>query len=208
MALDIEPIQQPTAIEPLTPQPEEVTAPAPTEAEAVDLSDELLKIPAIQALFAGSPPAVSGSIKQFEKRPEAKAILANRDPLMRAGMGFYRSLDGETAAIFNQFYISGEEIKAADQEGRLQEIAPPFDAINDKISKSGKENPIMSAKGPQGGLKTAPVPQPVQSGSGLSASAQRKLMTERLGNISPGSPTSGPAPGSGRLLNQILTPVV
>lgn len=182
------------------------------------LPPTLLKIPAMQALVAGTPPAVSAPIKEFGKREEAKKIVENKDALTQAGFGFYRSLSGQIGVIFNQLHIHPEDILAADKVGRLTEIAPSFDAVNDEVAKSGAKNPVLlrtevpnapanaTAKAPpQLGATLAPGAAPVPQAP---AAVQRRLASARLQAMNPGAPTSGPAPGAGRLLNQILKPVV
>jgi hypothetical protein len=37
---------------------------------------------------------------------------------------------------------------------------------------------------------------------------QDKILAQKLSNLPAGAPTSGPKPGEGRLLNQILKPVL
>lgn len=192
--------QQPLEVEPTNPQPE---LPDPEPGEG--LPEPLLKIPAFQALMAGKPGALSVNLKLKTGAPESKLVAKNKDKLMRAGIGFYRSLGGDLGVIFNQLYISGEEIKAADTAGQLLQIAPDFDSIGGKTARSGSANPVMDAQVP-GGAATPPVPSPPQmsSGGGLPGAAQTKLSAARTKNILPGSPTSGPAPGAGQLMRSIL----
>lgn len=192
-----------------TPAPEET--PAPDESgQASKLPDTLLKLPTIQAIMAGSPPAASGSIADFSKRPEGKLIASNKDPLMRAGFGFYKSLDGAVGVVFNQLYIHGDQIKQADTAGKLTEVAPPFDTIGQAVATSGAGHPVLAHDGnvPEQ-LATAPVAEVPQMMSAPQppASVENKLTTARLKNSQPGSPTSGPAPGAGRLANAIMRPV-
>lgn len=172
-----------------------------------DLPDELLQLPAVQGLFSGAPPAFSTPIAEFAKRPEAKLIEDNKDALQRAGVGLYRSLAGDLGVLFNQLYIAGNDLVEADKAGRLLEVAPPFDQVSQSISQSGESNPVLNAAVP-GGAKTAGVSTPAPTPSPSPASVQNKLTTARLKNIPQGSPTSGPAPGAGRILNSILKPVV
>lgn len=203
MAIEVEPKQSaPTAAEVIPKS----GAKAP-KAKSGAISDELLQIPAMQALFAGQPPAVSTSIREFSKRPEAKIIEDNKDAIQRAGVGFYRSLAGDLGVLFNQLHIAGQDLIEADKAGRLMEIAPPFDEVNQAVSMSGEGNPVLSAQVP-GGAKTANVPAPAPIPTPAPASVQNKLTTARLKNISPGAPTSGPQPGAGRILNTLLKPAV
>lgn len=197
----------------ITVEPRNTAAP-PTSPEpaAAALPDELLQLPAIQALFAGSPPAVSAPLEDFSKRPEAKLLLSNKDALLRAGMGLYRSLGGDLGVVFNQLYLNGAELQAADKEGRLLQLAPSFDQVNQSIASSGQNNPVLSAKGPSGAAG-APIPNPSQSASSirspapLPAGAQKSLTSARIKNQMLGQPAEGPKPGAGRLLNSILKPV-
>lgn len=197
----VEPRETVAPVEPVVAT-EEVT-------ETAELPDELLQIPALQGLFAGSPPAFSASLKEFEKRPEAKTISKNKDALMGAGMGFYRSLDGQRGVVFNTLYVSGDDLKKADQSGQLSSVAPEFTQVNDSIAGSGDANPVLNAAPPSGMANSAPptnapgampAPQP--------ASAQKTIASQRNKNLQVGAPTTGPDPGAGRLLNSILKPVL
>lgn len=186
--------------------PEETAAPAAT---GKDLPDDVLKIPAIQGIMAGAPPAFSADFATFEKLPEAKVIASNKDALMNAGIAFYHARMGNTGVVFNQLKISPEQIKQADEAGQLGQIAPPFQQVNDMIKASGDQNPVLAASAPQEGLASPTPPNVPQASSGAMpspapASVQTKLAGARSKNIQPGSPTSGPKPGSGRLLNAIL----
>lgn len=190
--------------------PPEAQAEAPQAAGAGAIPEDLLKIPAIQGLIAGQPGAVSAPIAEFAKRGEAKLVVEHKDALLKAGMGLYRSLDGQTGVIFNQLYVNPEEIKQADQAGQLLEVAPPFDVVNQALSKAGLAHPVLSHSGEAPPAAAgAPIPTPPQaSAAPIPASAQRKTQAARLANLAPGGPTTGASPGAGRLLNAILKPVV
>jgi hypothetical protein len=188
---------------PVTPPSVDPSTKAP--ASKGGFSDELLQIPAMQALFAGSPPALSTPLQDFGKRPEAKLLGEHKDALMKAGIGFYRSLGGDLGVLFNQLHIAGQDLQEADKAGKLLEVAPPFDQVTQQVMGSGEAHPSLSAQVP-GGPKTA-APQAVPP-TPTPASVQNKQATARIKNIQPGSPTSGPAPGAGRIMNNILKPVV
>lgn len=200
---------------PVTPPPVEPVPGAPEASSGgSSLPDEILQIPAMQAVFAGQPAAVSTPIESFKNRPEAKLLEQNKDALLRAGLGMYRNLGGDLGVIFNQLRISGEQLKAADQAGQLLEVAPPFDQVNASIAQSGESNPVLSAEMPAG-LASAPAPaaanqvgSPVGSPKPLPASSQKAITNARLKNQMLGKPTDGPKPGQGRILNNILKPVV
>lgn len=214
-----ESIVQPQGAAPSAPTVEPTAAPEPAPEAGTDtqggkssLPAELVQIPAIQALIAGQPPAVSAEIQSFSSRPEGKLIAANKDPLMKAGLGFYRSLGGDVGVLFNQFFINGNEIKAADEAGTLPQIAPPFDSVNAEVSKAGAAHPILQ-EGERPRTFRQPSlaqssPAPAPTGSPAPTPASTKTIGAKARNLQPGSPTSGPAPGAGRLMNQILKPVV
>jgi hypothetical protein len=151
-------------VEPKTasPAPVEPTNPA-QDTDGDGIPDAILEIPALQAVIAGAPPAVSAPIETFAKRPEAKAIVENKDKLFKAGLNLYRSLSGDVGVLFNHFYIAPEDLQAADKAGKLAEIAPDFDSINSQVAKSGQNHPALSAKGPAGGFATPKVQTPPQS---------------------------------------------
>ena len=194
-------------------QPDPVAPPTDTPQEQTEgLPPAVLKLHPIQALIAGTPPATSMPIEAFKKTPEAETIVKNGDALKQAGFGFYKSLNGHTGVIFNALHIHPQDIQAADKAGKLEQIAPPWNHVAHVISKSGSDHPALLSKGVPAGPATAtPVPPP-QSATGMvapePASAQTKTQTARLMALQPGAPTSGAAPGQGRLLNSILKQVV
>lgn len=214
----------------VTPAADPNAAPAAPEAaedqSGASLPPELLKVPAIQGLLVGAPPAVSAQIKQMENSDVGKDIAANKDALLAAGFGFYKSIHGGLAVLFNRFHIHGEDIVAADKAGKLQVLAPPFDQVDHALAKS---KGAAFAKGgfPKGFASQTPQ-APLQPGAqaavgapssmdaspmapasgGASEALAKRLQGARLANLQPGAPTSGPAPGGGRLLNSILKQVV
>lgn len=168
-------------------------------------------MPAVMGLMAGQPPAISVSMADFEKRPEAKLLIENKDWLMEAGIATYRSLGGDTGVLFNQLYVSGQEIQDADKAGQLQQIAPDFDAVNQRVATSGAEHPSLKHDGKvptqyrQPGAPTPP--QAASSASPMAPGAQKALAKARSSNMQPGGPTEG-IPVAGRILNQVIKPVI
>lgn len=204
----------------ITPKPPAVpAAPAPDVTAAQPaappegpsesaLPDDLLRIPAIGAILVGQPAAFSATLKEFEKRPEAKLIMQNKGPLMSAGMGLYRSLSGDTGVLFNRRFIADADIKSADEAGRLQEIAPPFDALNQQLGSG--PHPMMNAEaGPDGFAVAQPPATPTAAiVPPPPASVPRQAQAARVKALTPGLPISGTRPGSGTLMRQILKPAV
>jgi len=200
-------------------EPKDSAAPAPevqsTSGEPAALPEEVVQIPAIQALLAGSPPAVSVPVTQFEKMPESKVITKYKEPLMQAGLAFYRSLSGDLGAIFNRMFVTDQQILEADKAGKLATIAPPISQVTQEIATSGTKNPALNAATPESApspaapsITPASVLPPQPQTQPASPKAQAKALTEKVKNLAVGSPTSGPKPGSGRILNNILKPVL
>jgi hypothetical protein len=170
----------------------------------------------IHALLAGSPAAVSAPIAGFEKTPEGLAIVQNKDTLLNMGISFYRSLSGDLGVVFNQMKLSGPELQAADKAGKLLEVAPPLNQVNQSVATAGADSPLLGAEAATGAATAPPPPilntPPPGAGPIVPTSpakkTQDKIIAKKLANLPPGSPTSGPKPGQGRLLNQILKPVV
>lgn len=206
MALPVEPLSGAAPL-PVTPAvsneadgalPPDAAAPAPSA-----LPDDLLSIPAIQGLMAGQPGALSANIEEFTNRPEGQLISANKDALAGAGVGIYRSLDGGLGVLFNSQFVSDQDIKNADKAGKLTEIAPPFDQVNAQLGQNPAAGPAVAPAGP-----ATPPPASIGALPDASAPPSRKAIMAKIANLNPGTPTSGPAPGAGRILSQILKPVI
>ena len=207
-------------VEPVDPNAPQAPPVEPTQeaAGATDtpagLPPDLLKIPALQALVAGSPAAVSMKLKGSEDRDEVKMVSENAQGLQQAGMGFYKSLSGEYGVMFNALRIHPQDLQAADKAGKLLTLAPDFDAVNHAVSKSGLDHPALHASAPP---RTPAAPTSGQSAPQMAsgkymppmpASAVRKLVQQRIMNMQPSAPTGGPSPGAGVLANQIMKPVI
>lgn len=190
----------PVAIEPTSPTP-----PASPQ--------DAMQIPAVGALLAGSPPALSLDIKGMKDTPDGLAIARAMPELFKAGIGAYKSKDGKTGVLFNQTQVHGEAVKQADDAGTLPELAPPFEVVNAKLAEVGPTgHPALNAQPPTGFAAPpspmAPVPPQLSTGMVPPAPANKALKSARVNALKPGAPTSGPKPGAGRLANSILKPVV
>lgn len=201
----------PNAITPISlEQPPLPSGETPVSSEA-SLPDEVLQIPSIQAIMSGAPPAVSFNVKAAEKTPEAKLIGANKQGLQENGVGFYRSLAGDTGVMFNSLKISGEDIKAADAAGKLLEIAPDAAKVSADIMQSGANHPALNSGAPPSGLAApqgALPPQSAQMPMTDTAPANRQKLAAQLKMLQPQAPTSGAHAGQGNLLRSIMRPVL
>jgi hypothetical protein len=168
------------------------------------------------AVLSGEPGAVSAQLDAFSKRPEGQVIAKNAPILQEAGIGFYPALDQKTGVMFNQMMVSPEELAMADKEGKLLEVAPPFDEVSKAVESGDMEGLLKKGVNKMTGQAAqAPAPKPNQSAS--AAAGQMKVpasnasagkQAARVANLAQGAPSTGPKPGSGRILNSILKPVV
>ncbi len=178
---------------------------SPKDDSAAQIPDEVLQIPAFRALLEGSPPAVAVTKPELEASPELQTIQKNVEPLLYSGFGVYQAKDGQTAVFYNSQFIDGKALQIADEKGKLTAVAAPFADLKSHFDQglAGEGSapapaaaPAPTAAPPQ---VTAPPPAPA---------AQSKLSTARLMSAAPGAPTSGPVPGQGRVMSQILKPAV
>jgi len=163
------------------------------------LPADIVDLPIIYNVAKGSPPAVSAPDNMDD--PAVKAITKHAQALVASGFGIYESMDGKNWVLFNTQAISTGDLHDADAAGKLLEVAPPFSSV--KTASPGQ--PAASGTGMAAAAPQAPAQVPE---SQPAPSVQQKLATSRQANLAPGSPTSGPAPGAGRLLNNILKPAV
>jgi hypothetical protein len=204
---DIQPVADAAPVAPIEPQ-----AAAPAEDEQPKgpaLPEEVLKIPAMGALLQGSPPATYGPLKS--KMPEIETLSKHAQDLKNAGFAAFESesMPGNFV-LFNGLIIKPEEVAQADKAGQLDSVAVPFETLV-KSFDSAKKNadvPMDGSPPSQAAPGEAIVPVGGSSVPPLPASAQRRTMSARVANLVPGSPTSGPAPGRGRVINAISKPVV
>jgi len=170
--------------------------PANSESTA-GIPDAVLELPVMLGILNGAPPAVWAETGR--KDSEIQVVVQNVKPLEESGIGFYKSTDGKTTVLYNSAFVAQDELRKRDKAGTLTTDIPKYDAV-----KQGAESAISGQ--PPSTLPGAPVTQ--AAGSPPSSSAQKSLATKRANNLQVGSPTSGPVPGSGRILNNILRPTI
>lgn len=201
----------PISPEDIQPAPEGTVKPAsaskkPAESKKEDgggLPDELLKeVPALNLLLQGAPPATYAP--KDAEYPELKTVEKSVKELGAAGFGVYATQDGANVVLFNGLLVTPDEIKAADENGTLDQIAAPYDALQGEFNGGDGEAGGAPASADVPGLP-AGVAVPGPSGG---QPASPKVQAARAKNTQPGSPTSGPLPGQGRILNSIVKPVV
>jgi hypothetical protein len=167
------------------------------------IPDDVLKIPAFSALLQGAPPAVFAPKGSEQAHPGLKVVTDNYQALIDAGFGFYRPKSAEGMVFFNTQFISPEEVKVADDKGRLAELAPDVNELFGFFN----ENLKGAAPSPEA-APAAPAPTPGPSAPPPPAGAQKAIAGARARAVTPTGPSGGPLPGQGRLLNAILKPVV
>jgi hypothetical protein len=205
---DIQPVADAAPVAPIEPQ----AAPSAEDEQPAgpSLPEEVLKIPAMSALLQGAPPATYGPLKS--KMPEIETLSKHAQDLKNAGFAAFKSesMPGNFV-LFNGLIIKPDEIMQADKSGQLDSVAVPFETLVNSFESAKKDAEGAPAEGAPpsevapGGAIAPPAGSSVPP---LPASAQRRTMSARVANLVPGSPTSGPAPGRGRVINAISKPVV
>jgi len=201
----VEPVNPSATPPPAAPEPPPAQQSTPEESQQPPVDPALLQIPAIAGLFAGTPAAFSAQLKTLKKSPELDLIVKNKSGLMNAGIGFYRSLSGNVGVMFNRMVVHDEAIKQADKAGKLLEIAPPFDLVN---QQAGASPPPGAPAGGDVGAAPPPVNPPQSAQAPMPAAAQKNIIAKRVSNLLPQPATAGPNAGQGSLLKSILRPVL
>lgn len=166
-------------------------SPEPEQTEA--LPEALRNIPALVPLMEGKPPATYAT-QADQNLPELQAIQPNIEALANLGFGVFVAPDESVEVLYNSAHIKPEEVQLAFEQNRLDDIAIPFSEL---ISQTRPESNAL-----------APAAAPPAPGAPTPSGVDEKLATGRIKNIPLGSPTSGPNPGQGRILNAIQKPVV
>jgi hypothetical protein len=179
---------------------------APANSEAAPAQDtggippEVLEIPLMKGLLEGAPPAVWTPIGT--KGPEVETVLKNGPALNKAGFGFFRDEKEGLDVFYNSRFISPELVKAAAKKGKIKDVASPLAEVSAQIYGAVGETPGVSTPGQPPAAVAA---SSVTAATGL---PDTPVNTARLNNVQPGSPTSGPSPGAGRILNNIIKPTI
>lgn len=196
----------PTDIAPAAPiQPAAAPASPPAEqglesliAQDGEVPEEVLRIPAFNALLEGKPGAIYSP--NGEKSPDLALILKHSPELIKAGFGFYTAKSKPVNVMFNALKLDFADLAKADSEGRLDEVAAPFSEVKASYDQMISED--------QAAAKAAPTAPAVPTSAGPlpappAASVQNKMATARAGNLSGGSPDR-----QGSILASLKRPVV
>lgn len=167
------------------------------------LPDKLLsEVPALHLLMQGSPPATYAP--KGADFPELKLLEKHGKELAGAGFRAMPTADGKSIVFYNGLYLNPDKIKEAEKSGSLDKIAAPYAELRSAFEGAKNSSAPAGEAAP-----AAPAPPPsVTPESQPAPSVQKKLTTARIASLAPGAPTSGPLPGSGRILNSIVKPVV
>lgn len=209
MAITTDDIQ---AAAPAAPQAQPAPAEAAPAPEGGDkeasIPDDVLRIPAFNALLEGKPGAIFAPNNQQD--PDISTILKHGQELIHAGFAFYRAKSMPVNLIYNRLFLDDKQIADADAKGELSKIAEPFNEVRDSYEALRKKPAPGAAPGAAStpDATVAPAPSalpasPAPAGAPAPASVQNKITTARLNAISPGAPN-----GVGRVLSAIQKPVV
>lgn len=165
--------------------------PAPTD-EASGIPESVLEIPLMRGILEGAPAAIYTPVGT--KGPEIETVLKHGKDLNAAGIGFFRDEKNKLDVIYNSGYITKDLLEAAAKKSKIPEVAELLSEVSARVN-SAVGAPAAGAPAPMGGSMEM----------NLAASP---VNTARINNLQPGSPTSGPQPGAGRILNNLTKPVI
>jgi hypothetical protein len=193
---DIVPVDSASA----APAPAEAPAPVEGDSDGDGLPDEVLQLPFMAALLQGKPAATY--VDNDAPPPEAEIILKYADPLADAGFRIYASKSKPVTVFYNAAVLPPEEVQAADNEGKLDQVAVPFSELQELFAGIKREG------GGEASPEAAPAAgaAPAQPMGGPPVNQQ--TTNARVRNLAPGAPTSGPTPGQGRIMANITKPVI
>ena len=167
------------------------------------IPEEVLQIPAVYGLLNGAPPAVY--VERTRKDPEIQTVVKHQKELVDSGFGFYQTKNGKYTVFYNGAYVSPDELKKEDEAGTLTETVAYYDDVKQSFDSAVNGTPAGGTETlPGEPVATAAPPAATPGGSPPSSRVQNTLATARVNNLNPGSPTSGPVPGRGRILNNVL----
>ena len=168
-----------------------------------EIPEEVLQIPAVYGLLNGAPPAVY--VERTRKDPEIQTVVKHQKELVDSGFGFYQTKNGKYTVFYNGAYVSPDELKKEDEAGTLTETVAYYDDVKQSFDSAVNGTPSQGGEALPGEPAAAAAPSAVPvGGSPPSSRVQNTLATARVNNLNPGSPTSGPVPGRGRILNNVL----
>lgn len=186
MAIDINTITDENVV-----IPDNAEAAPAEDNDTSGIPEAVLQMPIFQGLLTGAPAAVytpSGT-----KTPETETVVKYGKELNQAGFGFFRDSKNKLDVFYNTSFLSPEFIKTAAEKGKIPEVASPLSEVNSAVSAAIGAPAGGSA--PMGGDMSLNLPN-------------TPVNTARINNLQPGSPTSGPSPGAGRVLNNLTKPVI
>ena len=185
--------------------------PAPTPS---DVPDTIAKNPALVAVLTGQIPGVLA--KGTDVYPSAQNLSDSPEDIDSVGLRLFVSQGDGSRVIYNPAAVSEDEIQAADAAGKLADMFPDYGVLtgeqpvqgdptvplDDQLAATGAPSPALDPAGPAATTLSAMMPPPPP------ATITKPLNRERVANLQPGPPTTGPKPGAGRLANMLATSAV
>lgn len=196
-----------------TPQPETTNAgpTASTDTKPTEIFQDLppavAAIPAVRMLAIGEPPAFRVEPGQYF--PELEPLGKDIDKVLQGGLDIFKTQGGEVV-VYNPLFIGEAELKQADATGKLGEIIPPYGELSgsepQEVSDEKFQELVQAQDAAPSKMQALSVEEAPQQAAAQPppAKVQGQINSARVQNVKPQAPTSGPAPGSGRVLNGLL----
>lgn len=181
-----------------------------------NLPAEVKSVPVVEWLSVGEPPAIRVEPGQYF--PELEPLAKNLPETLKAGLDLYKAQNGDSV-FFNPLFMSEQELQLADQEGKLEQLVPSYSELSgstpQEVSPEKFDELLRTSEDVQSRLHSLTTPEdmekepaPAASAAVRPATTPEPVTTQRVKALQPGAPTSGPAPGAGRLLNAIIRKAV
>lgn len=175
-------------------------------------------MPVVRSIAVARPPAVR--LPPGHYFPELSALGKKLPNLLQSGFDVYRA-STDDLVLFNPLAMPLEELQAIDQKGKLAELVPDYGTLTNQLPKEMTDEEavqqVSESEEIERGLASLGGEAPAPATGGMPAqtpvpppnpAATSALNRTRVQAMQPGSPTSGPAPGAGRVLNGLLKPAL
>lgn len=183
------------------------------------LPESALKIRAVQQVLVGNPPGFRVPPGYFY--PDLKPLQTHMPELLKGGLRIYKAESTGDAVFHNPVLLPTEELKAIDAAGKLDQYIPEYGQMTGQLptelsdeeamkefadSEDTHRRIVAAGMVPTGSAGGSQTPQP--SAPPAPAAVQNRIAASRSAALQPGAPSSGPAPGGGRILNGLLKTAV
>lgn len=178
-------------------------APAPQESPAAGAApdpktitpEQLSQVPPVAAVLTGTP---AGFWVDEKDTHVIEPLVQSIPKLAQLGLSAYRT-QAKQVVVYNPKSLAPAALQKLDQEDKVSSTLPPLRDLAVASQKQAAPGQAPAAPASPQPAMAAPMP-----GAPAAPRAQAKIAGTRLQALMPQDPTSGAAPGQGRILNGLL----